>query len=226
MSFADAWHDVHAFLDGVEAKRADLSSEFLLGLQTREFIPVLRQRFTDVVERWPWDVIIGSEAEDEPRSSPLREFADLTIGLGPGYVAGDDCDLVIETEGPDPGAIVRKGPAPRRRARLAEELCLVTATASGVFCASRMIGVNVEADEVLGHIGDSVVRAPVGGRIKGMARREQAVIGDEAVAEIALSRGARVAGVSESNQLVSRGVAFAIEMELEGWAPFPIEGWG
>ena len=45
------------------------------------------------------------------------------------------------------------------------------------------------------------------------------------IVEIALSRKARVAGISDKNQLVSRGVAFALEMETEGWEPFSFENW-
>ena len=41
MAFADAWYDGAAMLDGVQARRADLSSDFLIGLGNRMFIPVL-----------------------------------------------------------------------------------------------------------------------------------------------------------------------------------------
>ena len=98
MAFSDAWFDGAASLDGVEARRADLSSEFLLGLRARQLIPVLTQRFSDVVERWPWDVIVTARGEDDPPGEYLADLADLTIGLGGGFVAGKDCDIVIETQ--------------------------------------------------------------------------------------------------------------------------------
>jgi len=41
MAFADAWYDGASMLDGVQARRADLSSDFLIGLSNRMYIPVL-----------------------------------------------------------------------------------------------------------------------------------------------------------------------------------------
>ena len=42
MGYSHAW-DLFDELEGVEARRADVSGEFLLGLQTRSFIPLLRE---------------------------------------------------------------------------------------------------------------------------------------------------------------------------------------
>lgn len=82
MCFADAWYDGYAYLDGIEVRRADVSSELLLGLRTRQFIPLLRGLFSDVAGRWPWDAIIVAQEEKESTPSPLAHLADVTIGLG------------------------------------------------------------------------------------------------------------------------------------------------
>jgi xanthine dehydrogenase accessory factor len=111
MAFADAWCDGASMLDGVQACRADLSSDFLIGLGNRMFIPVLTYPLAEVVERWPWDVIVDAQAPGERRRERIKSYAELTIALGPGPVAGADCDLVIETFGPDVGAIIRSGAA-------------------------------------------------------------------------------------------------------------------
>jgi xanthine dehydrogenase accessory factor len=223
MSFADAWFDGFAALKGVEARRADISSEFLLGLNTGRFIPVLRHPFTEVVERWPWDVIVAAPEGEALETPRLLDLAEVTIGVGTGFVAGLDCDLVVSTDGPDPGAILRSNVAPpQRRPGLdfeALENCDVLAPSSGVFRGAKIIGTVVEAGEILGFVGADAVCAPVSGRIKGVIRREQAVVAGSVVAEVALLKLARVTGVSDRNQLISRGVAFAVEMELEGWIP-------
>lgn len=223
MSFADAWFDGSAALKGVEARRADVSSEFLLGLKTGEFIPVLRHPFSEIVERWPWDVIVAAPDGKEREARRLMNLAEITIGAGAGFVAGRDCDLVIETEGADPGAVLRSGDAPSRRRAGADfealENCDVLAPGSGVFRATKIIGALIETGETLGFVGVDAVRAPVAGRIKGIMRGGRAVVEGVTVAEVALSSKALVAGVSERNQLISRGVAFAVEMEVEGWAP-------
>ena len=229
MAFSDAWFDGAASLDGVEARRADLSSEFLIGLRARQFIPLLTQRFADVVERWPWDVIVTARGEDGSPGDYLADLADLTIGLGAGFVAGEDCDIAIETQGPDPGAIVRAGRVPLRHQGKSDgdlaDQHEVRAPSSGLFQTTKIIGAFVEGGEALGTVGESVVLAPVSGRIRGLVRRGQAVAAASVIAEIATSNATRVAGVSDRDQLISRGVAFAVEMEVSGWAPATFEDW-
>jgi len=227
MGFSDAWYDSFALLEGVETRRADVSCEFLLGLQTKSFIPLLRHRFQDVVGFWPWDVIVAVEEDTEPTPIALRDLAELTIGIGPSFTAGVNCDLVVETEGADPGAILRAGETarPRDASVEKEDAALAIAPCNGLFRASVSIGMTIEAGEALGFVDDTPALAPAGGRIRGLARREEAVTQGAPLAEIAFSPSARVAGVSERNQLASRGVAFAIEMESEGWEPFSFENW-
>ncbi|HMK91086.1 MAG TPA: hypothetical protein VK446_15810 [Methylocystis sp.] len=226
MSYADVWFDGFATLDGVEARRADVACEFLLGLQTRSFIPLLRQQLRDVLGRWPFDAIVACREDEEPLPPSLIDLAEITIGLGPGFTPGGHCDLVIETEGLDPGAILRAGDAPSR-SRDAEPHAsrIVFAPSKGLFRAQSAIGATVEEGDLLGHIGETRVVAPIGGRIKGLARREQAVDDGAPVAEIAFACAARVTGVSDRNQMIARSVAFAIEMECEGWTPAPFESW-
>ena len=229
MCFSDAWYDSFAQLEGVETRRADVGGEFLLGLQTRSFIPLLRHRLQDVIGFWPWDVIVAVEEDTEPTPIALRDLAELTIGMGPSFSAGVNCDLVVETEGPDPGAILRPGEAAKardlQRRNEPEDGALAFAPRNGLFRASVSIGMTIEAGEAVGFVDDTPALAPAGGRLRGLARREEAVTQGAPLADIAFSRSARVAGVSGRNQLISRGVAFAIEMESEGWKPFSFENW-
>jgi xanthine dehydrogenase accessory factor len=227
MCFADAWYDGYALLDGVEARRADVHAEFQLGLQTRDFIPLLRGRYDEALERWPWDVIVAAREDKEPLTLDSPKDADLTIGLGADYEPGVDCDLAIETQGPDPGAIRRIGaPAPTARAaRGAPATQVILSPAAGLFRAAVSIGTAVEAGALLGRVDDAPVLAPVPGRMLGLARKEQAVIDGTPVAELSLTPAAPVAGVGFVDQLVSRGVSFAIEMEYEGFEPFSFQDW-
>jgi xanthine dehydrogenase accessory factor len=227
MCYADAWYDGYAQLDGIEARRADVNSEFMLGLRTRDFIPLLRGGLEEALERWPWNVIVVAKEDKEPEPVGLRDLAELAIGLGPNFTPGLDCDLAIETEGHDPGAIVAPGEARGnvRPRRTAPEHAFACAPSAGLFRAHLTIGSSVAAGETLGRVGDAAIPSPAAGRIKGLARKEQAVVEGSPVVEIALDPGARVAGVSSRNKLVARGVAFAIEMENEGIEPFSFENW-
>ncbi|MGO9985970.1 MAG: hypothetical protein ACLPIX_17395, partial [Rhodomicrobium sp.] len=224
MAFADAWHDSAATLDGVQARRADLSSDFLIGLRNRTFIPVLVQTFGDV-ERWSWDVIVDAKAPGE-RRGPIKSDAELTIALGPGPIAGFDADLVIETFGPDPGAILRSGTARTfgERDKFLDYACPAAAPEAGIFTTGRMIGEVVAAGETLGRIGLTHVISPAAGRIRGLQRNGRAVAAGETVADIATLAKTQVAGCGKTVQLIARGVIFAIETELAGVTPVSFEG--
>ncbi len=108
MAFADAWFDGGAQLDGFEARCVGKKTEFLYGLRGRSFIPVLRQPFLDVVEMWSWDVVVAT-ADSGLKPQLLKNQADITIGLGPAFTAGDDCDMVMEIDGSNHGEIIKSG---------------------------------------------------------------------------------------------------------------------
>ena len=228
MAFADAWYDGASMLDGVQARRADLSSDFLIGLGNRMFIPVLTHPFAEVIERWPWDVIIDARAPDERRRERIKSHAELTIALGPGPIARIDSDLVIETFGPDVGAIVRtgaaRGPSPRDCQKSQNDARPVFALDSGLFTTGRMIGETVAVNEPLGAVGSTPVVSPAAGRILGLQRNARAVLTGATVAEIASKATTQVSGSGKTSQLIARGVAFAIEMEFAGWAPISFDG--
>ncbi len=222
MSLADAWHDGAAMLDGVQARRADLSSDFMIGLRNRMFIPLLIQTFGDV-ERWAWDAIVDAKTLGE-RRAPIDINAGLKIALGPGPVAGADCDLVIEVFGPNAGAIVRNGAArPVRATDSKESAQHAVAPEAGIFKTGRITGERVTAEEPLGLIGSAPVLSPVAGRIRGLQRDGRSVCAGEAVAEIVTSSSAQVSGIERIDQMIARGVVFAIETELNGLAPVSLD---
>lgn len=214
MAFSDAWYDGAAALDGVEARRADSDADFLVALRSGTAIPVLTHPLIDVVGRWPWDVVIDARDIFDPIERSRRGTAELTIALGAGAVAGSDCDLVIETGGPDPGAVIRAGRArqdcPVRRRMDGP----VLAPVSGVFVSSRMIGEVVDAGELIGAVDEMPVVAPGRGRILGLQRSPRSVRAGEVLAELTAQRSRKVCGVDSADQLIARAVAFAIDLEL------------
>jgi xanthine dehydrogenase accessory factor len=223
MTFSDAWFDGSSVLEGVEARRADLVAEFMLGLRTRMFIPLLTHPFAQIIERWPWEVIVDADVEGRREQPNIKNLAGLTIGVGGDYVAGDTCDLVIESQGNDPGAIVRPGDAvsvKRPNASGEDDAVLVRAGVAGIFSTTKDIGNVVENGEPVGAINGAPIPAPFGGRIRGLLKHGRAVAAGTPIADIAVSTGAQVAGMTARNRLIARGVAFAIEMQVEGWAPF------
>jgi xanthine dehydrogenase accessory factor len=225
MAFANAWFDGGTQMDGFEARCVDKKMEFLYGLRGRSFIPVLRRPFADAVEMWSWDVVVAApDSGLKPRL--LKSLADITIGLGPAFTAGDDCDMVLEIDGPNPGEIIRNGRAPERRPRGVDvdfaDGCPVITPLAGRFTSVAIIGEAVQSGELLGFVGGMPLPAPVPGKLRGLVRPGIDVAIGATVAEIApASHSPRAA---RRNQMIARSVAFAVEMEIGGWTPVPFEG--
>jgi xanthine dehydrogenase accessory factor len=102
--------------------------------------------------------------------------ADLVIGLGPGFSAGDDVHLVVETNrGHNLGRIIASGAAepntgiPGSIQGYAVERVL-RAPISGILEAHKHIGDSVKKDEILGLVADTKVGAGIDGVIRGLIR--------------------------------------------------------
>jgi len=105
-----------------------------------------------------------------------QSMASLTIGLGPGFTAGEDVDIVIETNrGHNLGRIIYSGPAqantgiPGEIKGISKER-VVYSTNSGVFKASLDIGEHVSAGDCLGEIEDGLQTIKVVSQIDGVLR--------------------------------------------------------
>lgn len=230
LSFADAWSIGEATLDGVPARRVRSDVEFVIGLRRKSYIPVLAPPFAGATERWSWDEIIDGRSESERADDPFEADARVRLGLGAGFVAGENCDLAIAIDGPDPGAVIRKGAVPSKILspgdRGLEEL--VATPVAGVFATDREIGDKVGEGDVLGFVMDrpihEAIRAPFAGLVLGLLPSGAAVSADDAVAEITLRLSATCRGVSSADQEIARAVHFALEMELNGWEPAVLPG--
>lgn len=214
MAFSDAWYDGAAVLEGVDARRADRDAVLVSGLRSGMFIPILTQPTFQAIARWPWDVLIDARGLSEG-AGRMGLDAELAIVLGPGATAGADCDLVIETGGKDPGAVVRSGPAACPHARDDLEHVAI-APASDVFHAERDIGAVVEAGDLIGFVGAAPVCAPSSGRLRGLRRPGRWIDTGEIVAEVAADRRASVEAIDRICKLIARSVAFTVEMEQQG----------
>ena len=221
MSFSDAWSQGVATLDGVEARLVRDDRAFLAGLRDRSFVPLLRD---DATERWPWDVVVDAASETGGAEETGDFSARLRICLGAGRAAGEDCDLVIATDGPNPGALIRQGRAPAPGKTPGDVSLaargLAAAPVSGPFRPAREIGDLVRKDEVLGFIDRTPVRSKLDGRILGLSAPSGFVEG-EPVAEVTVWLDAPFSGVGKADQTLARAVLLAIQMEWSDWAQAP-----
>ncbi|PNG26493.1 hypothetical protein [Methylocella silvestris] len=225
MSFVDAWTDGSCAFEGVEARRADKTKDFLSSLKSGASIPVLWHPFEEVTTRWPWDIIVDARA-DSSGPERLRHLAAVTIGLGYGYVAGANCDVLIDIGARDPGGVIRQGPLSRQdgvdERRFADGR-MITAPHHGLFHGVKQFGDKLAKGDIVGAIGSTEIVAPCAGRVRGLARDGASVMKGADIAEIVSSPKAELLGITTRDRLIARSVAFVIEMERAGFEPISLE---
>jgi xanthine dehydrogenase accessory factor len=119
-----------------------------------------------------------------------RGMASVTIALGPGFCAGEDVDVVIETmRGHDLGRLIFKGSAMPNTGIPGEiggksSQRVIHAPASGTVIHKKRIGDVVENGEVLFTAGGTEVRAPFTGLLRGLIREGAEVPKGMKVADI------------------------------------------
>lgn len=119
-----------------------------------------------------------------------KDDAALVIALGPGFEAGVDCHLVIETNrGHNLGRLIERGSAepntgvPGEIAGRTGERVL-RSPADGVFRSDRRIGDVVREGEVVGGVAGCPVTAPLDGVLRGLIRSGTRVVGGLKIGDI------------------------------------------
>ena len=186
VSFCEAIYEGKIEVEGVTAVHIEEAEEDALynaveKAWARGEIPVLKDPFGHVIETRQPEVVVDAILAKRNLGT-TKEMAPLTIGLGPGFTAGQDVDIVIETmRGEHLGKIYRTGSAipntgiPGVIAGYSKER-VIHAPASGKFQPRKRIGDMVKTDEVLGVIipeeqqGEVPVFASMTGLLRGMIK--------------------------------------------------------
>jgi len=106
-----------------------------------------------------------------------RGLAPFTIALGPGFTAGRDAHVVIETmRGPDLARLIYEGNAlpdtgePGLVAGVGGKR-LLRANAAGIFCHALSIGDTVEAGQTVAYCGETPLTAAISGCVRGLLQQ-------------------------------------------------------
>lgn len=119
-----------------------------------------------------------------------RDLAPLTVGLGPGFTAGEDVDYVIETmRGHNLGRIIRQGSAlpntgvPGLIAGVGKERVIHSPAAGEMHNISKIADL-VEKDQIIAMVGETPVKATISGVIRGLIRDGYPVFKGMKIADI------------------------------------------
>ena len=179
VSFCEALHDGSQTVEGVKAIMADAIG----GIQT-----AWEQGVIAVVADPEWllsqqvrpKVAVDAILAKKNLGTRMTD-AELVIGLGPGFTAGQDVHMVIETNrGHGLGRILTTGSAqtntgvPGSIAGYTRKRVL-RAPAAGHFQTTRSIGDLVKAEEIIGTVTGKNVTSMIDGVLRGLIRSETEV---------------------------------------------------
>jgi xanthine dehydrogenase accessory factor len=174
VAFSEAIFDQEKEVEGVTSKKID-SPHHIFQVWKEGKIPILIDPDAKVKDFLKPDVLIDATLAKMNLGTNITD-APLVIGLGPGFHAGKDVHLVIETNrGHNLGRIISDGEAepntgiPGSIAGYTEER-VIRASKSGNFKALKKIGDGVRANEKVGAIGNTAVRSRIAGVIRGLLR--------------------------------------------------------
>lgn len=173
VSFANAIQCGETEVEGVRAQAFDRHQSTIPRDFPGRYIPVWVDPACELAALWKPDVLIDARVLKRKTRTKMSD-ARLVIGLGPGFTAGEDVHLVVETNrGHDLGRLITKGEAQadtgtpgtikgETRSRV------LRSPATGIFEAEAEIGDIVQAGQVLGFVRQQPLRALISGVVRGL----------------------------------------------------------
>ncbi len=214
--YASACHEGAVEVEGVRASKVGSVDE-AIGVAAKGEIPVITGEFKDLAQRIKPDVLIDARMLKK-RSDVSRNMAPLVIGLGPGFIAGGNVDVVIETNrGHNLGRVIYEGEPEGHTGEPAPVMGfthqrVVRAPVSGIFKPAVRIGDMVDVDDVIGFIDEvHEVRAPIAGLVRGLAAQGLPVHRNQKIGDID-PRGDSISAdtISDKGRAVAGGVLEAV----------------
>jgi xanthine dehydrogenase accessory factor len=179
VSLAEAVHEGLVQVEGVTGKLVEDFSE-IKSILLSGVIPVLIDPDLKCLEVLNPDVVVDARMRKKPPREG-KELASLVIGLGPGFVAGENCHAVIETNrGHNLGRVLWQG-VPEQDTGIPGSVQgysserVLRAPVDGVLQTRIEIGDRLKKGSLVAQVGEEEVLAPFDGILRGLLRDGTAV---------------------------------------------------
>lgn len=171
VSFSEAIYAGFTNVEGINARKV-LSFDSISNSLLNKEIPILVDEKLDILNviKFDFQVLIDARMEKKPPGINLIHTIPLVIGIGPGFTAGDDCHVVIETSrGHFLGQIYRQGTAlPDTGQPAGNPSRILRAPISGTIFTQAQIGNLLESGHIIATIDDQPILAPFTGLLRGL----------------------------------------------------------
>jgi len=191
VAFCEAIYDGEKEVEGIVARQIESADQISEVWQENQ-IPIIVDPEASIRNDLSPQVLIDAIMAKRNLGTKITD-APLVIGLGPGFQAGRDVHMVVETNDSESlGKVILKGEAEKNTgipvaiAGLTFERVLHS-PADGLFLTKKEIGDFVAAGEVVASVAEQPVRAEVGGLVRALLR-----------SRITVGRGAKLGEIDPS----------------------------
>jgi len=218
--FSEAVYDTVKVVEGLKAERTLPNLEGIYRVWRNANIPIVVDPELAVKPLLKPDVLVNAMMLKRKTSTKITD-APLVIGIGPGFVAGEDAHLVVESNNSNNlGKVIVEGEAeadtgkPVEIGGLSKER-VIWAEDAGVFTTTKNIGDAILANDIIGNIGETPLPAPISGMLRGLLRNEVKVLAGAKLVEIDPVNDKSVCfSIRDKMRAIAGGVLEAIMMSL------------
>lgn len=216
VSFSEAIYDGEIEIEGVTGVHVCSLSE-IENTWTNNKIPIIIDAEGKYIKSIKPKIVVDAIIAKKNMGT-TKNMADITIALGPGFTAGEDVDVVIETSrGHNLGRLIFEGQAaqntgiPGMIMGYSKER-VIHSTCEGIMKNVLDIGAVAQQDEVIAYIGETPVKATISGLLRGILRSGSTVPKGFKIADIdpRLSEKINCYSISDKARCIAGGVLEAV----------------
>ncbi|WP_108683061.1 xanthine dehydrogenase [Methyloceanibacter sp. wino2] len=218
MAFHDALYGDPAVLALLHGQLAETGPELSVVSARPDCVAVSPLLLNDLLAWRMPQVLIDARLQKNRVTPDLRGIARLTVGLGPNFAVGRNCDVAIETRPKKAGDIVVRGRTdepdgvPPALGGVGKER-FAYATTDGLWHTPIEIGMRVYKNVIVGTLGSVAVRAPIDGHVRGIVRDSLTVEAGGKLLEIdPRGRNAVWTGMDGRGRTIARATMKAIRL--------------
>lgn len=216
VSFSEAIYDGKIEIEGITAVHVNYLDEIKETWNNNK-IPVIIDSSGEYIKTLKPKVVVDAIIAKKNLGT-TKDMADITIALGPGFIAGKDVHIVIETaRGHDLGRVIFEGEAKKNtgipgavggysKERVIHSPC------AGIIEKIKDIGAIVEKDEIIAYVGNTPVKATISGLLRGIIRNGSEVRKGFKIVDIdpRISEKPNCYTISDKSRNIAGGVLEAI----------------